>query len=91
MDILVEIADAAKAAHRRRAMVMTRFVAIAAQFGRFLPRLGPFGLRTAFLYAAPLAQISAESGLRSSRAMQDPHFKPLSYALFAFARDALHR
>ncbi len=28
---------------------MTRFLAIVAHFGRFLPRLGPFGFRTAFL------------------------------------------
>jgi len=40
----------AEAAHRYEVIALTRFIAIAAQFGRFLPRLGPFGFRTAFLY-----------------------------------------
>ena len=40
----------AEAAHRDGASALTRFIAFVAQFGRFLPRLGPFGFRTAFLY-----------------------------------------
>ena len=51
MEILPEIAATSKAAHSGVAIALTRFFAIAARFGRFLPRLGPFGLRTAFLYA----------------------------------------
>jgi len=48
--MLVEIAMVAEADHRHVAIALTRFFTIAAQFGRFLPRLGPFGYRTAFLY-----------------------------------------
>ncbi len=34
-------------------VALTRFSAIVAHFGRFLPRLGPFARRTAFFYGAP--------------------------------------
>jgi hypothetical protein len=50
----------AEAAHRNDAIALTRFTAIVAQFGRFLPRLGPFGIRTAFLYWQ-LLRVAVES------------------------------
>jgi hypothetical protein len=34
-------------------VALTRFSAIVAHFGRFLPRLGPFASRTAFFWAVP--------------------------------------
>ena len=49
--VLVEIARVAEAAHPYVAIALTRFFAIAAQFGRFLPRLGPFGFERPFLFA----------------------------------------
>ena len=47
--ILVKIATVAEAAHLHEAIALTRFFALAAQFGRFLPRLGPFDLGRPFL------------------------------------------
>ena len=47
--ILVKIAMVAEAAHLHEAIALTRFFAFAAQFGRFLPRLGPFDLGRPFL------------------------------------------
>jgi hypothetical protein len=47
----VEIATVAEAAHLCAAIALTRFFVVAARFGRFLPRLGPFDLRTAFFLA----------------------------------------
>jgi len=58
--LLVEIASAVEPAHLCWAIVQIHFCAIAAQFGRFLPRLGPFVFRTAFLYAADAYPRSAE-------------------------------
>ena len=34
-------------------VALIRFSAIVAHFGRFLPRLGPFAIRTAFFWAVP--------------------------------------
>ncbi len=47
-----------EAAHRLEMVALTRFTAITAQFGRFLPRLGPFGYRTAFFIGNSPSRIS---------------------------------
>ena len=80
----------AEAAHRDDAIVLTRFIAIVAQFGRFLPRLGPFGFRTAFLYwqLLPAAVEAAEA--QNLLQSLGPHFRPCRSAEIAFDGDALH-
>jgi hypothetical protein len=55
----VEIAGAVEPAHLYWAIVQMHFCAIAAQFGRFLPRLGPFVFRTAFLYVGSVHAAAA--------------------------------
>jgi len=69
---------------------MTRFFTIAAQFGRFLPRLGPFGLRTAFLYGISESNRFGPKIFQNQTALSNSDAQPL-LEMRIFGRSALRK
>ncbi|CAA2137576.1 hypothetical protein HYPP_00533 [Hyphomicrobium sp. ghe19] len=86
----MEIAARVEAAHRYEVIALTRFIAIAAQFGRFLPRLGPFGFGRPFFMGIALRAPVATGTPGKWALRRGPRFKLVRPAQIAFADNALH-